>query len=39
MALLLVDESCMKCHAKQGYKIGDIRGGISIIHLLDISNL
>jgi len=22
--------SCLKCHARQGYKVGDIRGGISI---------
>lgn len=31
MALLIVEESCMKCHAQQGYKLGDIRGGISVI--------
>jgi len=30
MAPLRVKESCMLCHAKQGYKVGDIRGGISI---------
>ncbi|MFH2045645.1 MAG: diguanylate cyclase [Pseudomonadota bacterium] len=24
------EESCMKCHAAQGYKVGDIRGGVSI---------
>lgn len=30
MAPLLVDESCLPCHADQGYVIGDIRGGISI---------
>jgi len=30
MAPLLVKESCLACHARQGYKIGDIRGGISI---------
>lgn len=30
MAPLLVKESCMKCHAVQGYKVGDIRGGISV---------
>jgi hypothetical protein len=29
MRRLLVEEGCMKCHEKQGYKIGDIRGGIS----------
>jgi two-component system sensor histidine kinase/response regulator len=22
--------SCLKCHAKQGYKVGDIRGGVSV---------
>ncbi len=27
---LVVDESCMICHAQQGYKVGDIRGGISV---------
>ena len=30
MAPLLVKEACMKCHAAQGYKIGQVRGGISI---------
>jgi diguanylate cyclase (GGDEF)-like protein len=30
MAPLVTQESCLKCHAKQGYKVGDIRGGISI---------
>ncbi len=25
-----VEQGCLKCHAQQGYKIGDIRGGISI---------
>ncbi len=25
-----VEESCLKCHAKQGYKLGQVRGGISI---------
>ncbi len=27
---LIVAESCLKCHAFQGYKIGEVRGGISI---------
>ncbi len=31
MAPLKTETSCLKCHAKQGYKKGDIRGGISII--------
>ena len=30
MAPLFVEESCLRCHAKQGYRVGDIRGGISV---------
>lgn len=30
MAPLYVEESCMPCHAKQGYRVGDVRGGISV---------
>ncbi len=30
MAPLLTEEACLACHAKQGYKRGDIRGGISV---------
>ncbi len=30
MAPLITDSSCLQCHAVQGYKLGDIRGGISI---------
>jgi len=30
MAPLFVKEPCLRCHAKQQYKLGDIRGGISI---------
>ncbi|GAB1393315.1 hypothetical protein MASR1M60_14780 [Rhodocyclaceae bacterium] len=30
MAPLHVKPPCMKCHEKQGYKVGDIRGGISV---------
>lgn len=26
---MITEESCLRCHAKQGYKVGDIRGGIS----------
>jgi signal transduction histidine kinase len=29
MAPLFTTKGCLKCHADQGYKIGDIRGGIS----------
>ncbi len=30
MAPLRVEASCLECHAKQGYRLGDIRGGISV---------
>ncbi|HNR88973.1 MAG TPA: diguanylate cyclase [Spirochaetota bacterium] len=30
MAPLIVEQSCLPCHADQGYRIGDIRGGISV---------
>lgn len=30
MAPLKVGEPCMRCHAQQGYAVGDIRGGISV---------
>lgn len=30
MAPLLTEKSCLECHEKQGYREGDIRGGISI---------
>jgi diguanylate cyclase (GGDEF)-like protein/PAS domain S-box-containing protein len=30
MAPLMVKPPCMKCHEVQGYKVGDIRGGISV---------
>jgi PAS domain S-box-containing protein len=29
MHVLPIEQSCLKCHAKQGFKTGDIRGGIS----------
>jgi len=29
MKPLVVEKGCLKCHEKQGYKVGDIRGGIS----------
>lgn len=28
---LLVNESCLACHGRQGYKLGEIRGGISVL--------
>ncbi len=30
IAPLPVEESCLQCHDHQGYKIGDIRGGLSV---------
>lgn len=30
MRPLITEEGCLKCHSHQGYKLGDIRGGISI---------
>ena len=30
MAPLITEKSCLSCHQKQGYKEGDIRGGISV---------
>lgn len=37
MAPLFVEKSCMKCHADQGYEIGDVRGGIAVS--FDISEI
>jgi diguanylate cyclase (GGDEF)-like protein len=30
IAPLITEQSCLKCHAEQHYKVGDIRGGISV---------
>lgn len=30
MAPLWTEQACLKCHVKQGYKEGDLRGGISV---------
>jgi signal transduction histidine kinase len=35
IAPLLVTESCLGCHAKHGYSLGDIRGGLSITIPID----
>ena len=37
MVPLYVKEECLQCHAKQGYRPGDIRGGISVT--FDITNV
>jgi len=42
MAPLVTTTACLQCHAKQGYREGDIRGGISItfpVHKKDTSAL
>ncbi|MEO5350469.1 MAG: PAS domain S-box protein [Magnetococcus sp. YQC-3] len=30
MRPLIVEEGCQKCHGFQGYKVGDVRGGVSV---------
>ncbi|KXS45136.1 MAG: diguanylate cyclase [Candidatus Frackibacter sp. T328-2] len=30
MEPLITKESCLQCHAQQGYQVGDIRGGVSV---------
>jgi len=30
MGALKTEQSCLKCHSHQGYKVGDVRGGISV---------
>lgn len=30
MAPMVVRKACLKCHHQQGYKIGDVRGGITV---------
>jgi len=34
-APLYTEKSCLTCHAQHGYKLGDVRGGISIILATD----
>lgn len=36
MQPLITLEGCLKCHANQGYKVGDVRGGISIALPVDV---
>jgi hypothetical protein len=35
MIPLISEQACLKCHEDQGYKVGDIRGGISTTIPLD----
>ncbi|HBG93342.1 MAG TPA: diguanylate cyclase [Nitrospiraceae bacterium] len=37
MAPLYIDKECLQCHSAQGYKTGEVRGGISIT--FDIENI
>ena len=30
MRPFITEEGCLKCHASQGYRVGDVRGGISV---------
>jgi signal transduction histidine kinase len=30
MRPMITEENCLKCHAVQGYQVGDLRGGISV---------
>jgi hypothetical protein len=30
MKPMVVEQGCLKCHSNQGYKVGDIRGGVSV---------
>lgn len=30
MKPMITEQRCLKCHASQGYKLGDIRGGVSV---------
>lgn len=30
IAPLTTEESCLTCHAKQGYRLGDVRGGLAV---------
>ena len=38
MGAMIVEESCLKCHSHQSYKVGDIRGGISVSVPMDNYN-
>lgn len=37
MAPLITQQSCLKCHEKQGYRLNDVRGGISITFPVNIN--
>ncbi|MCX7173214.1 MAG: DUF3365 domain-containing protein [Proteobacteria bacterium] len=31
MGVLKVEQGCLKCHEVQGYKVGDVRGGVGVV--------
>ncbi len=35
IAPLYIEKSCLKCHSHQGYKVGDVRGAISVTVPMD----
>ena len=35
MAPLFIEQSCLRCHGFQGYKVGEVRGGISLTMPMD----
>lgn len=35
MRPFVTEQSCLKCHAEQGYKVGEVRGGLSVSIPLD----
>ncbi len=37
IAPLYVEQSCLKCHSHQGYKVGDVRGAISVVVPMDLA--
>lgn len=30
MGAMMTESGCLKCHARQGYKVGDVRGGVGV---------
>ena len=38
MAPLFVEQSCLSCHARQSYKVGQVCGGLSVSYGIDAAN-
>ncbi|MBI9071172.1 MAG: PAS domain S-box protein [Melioribacteraceae bacterium] len=32
---MMTEKSCLKCHGEQGYKVGDVRGGVGVSILME----